>query len=129
MSIHTFSALGKKKSGRRFYFHFVSSTPLPFFEFCLNFLFLFSLPQDLLLDLSLLKKKYFSSSKEALRTICDLQFRKRCGFFTLLTLSLFISLPCLTPSSIENVLLSKGFEEDQLVLKSNSRYKVNLHLS
>lgn len=42
----------------------VSSTLLPFFEFCLNFLFLFSLPQDLLLDLLLLKKNYFSSSTE-----------------------------------------------------------------
>ena len=57
---------------------FVSSTLLPFFEFCLNFLFLFSLPQDLFLDLLLLKKNYFSSSMEALRTICDLQLRKRC---------------------------------------------------
>lgn len=32
-------------------FVFVSSTPLPFFEFCLNFLSLLSLQQDLLLDL------------------------------------------------------------------------------
>lgn len=40
LSIHAFSAL-TKKPGKRFYFHFClhQQYSLPFFEFCLNFLF------------------------------------------------------------------------------------------
>lgn len=101
MSIHEFSAL----AWQEILFPLLSLLAIPHCPSLnsLNFLFLLCLRQDLLLDLYLLKKKSFSSSKEALRTFLVLMIS---SFVTnVYFLSPFNSLPL---SSTENVLLTKG---------------------